>query len=127
MNKFKHFKTNIDGIQLHFIHMKPLNVKPETRVLPIILVHGWPGSFFEFHKAIPILLEEKDGIAFEIVIPSLPGYGYSSAPRKSGMGPEYMAIVMKKLMMRLGHKSFYVQGGDWGSDVARMMARLFPG
>ncbi|XP_065065288.1 epoxide hydrolase 1-like [Rhopilema esculentum] len=127
MNKFKHFKTNIDGIQLHFVHMKPSNVKPETKVLPIILVHGWPGSFFEFHKAIPLLLEEKDGIAFEIVVPSLPGYGYSSAPRKAGMSPEYISIVMKKLMLRLGHKSFYAQGGDWGSDVARMMARLFPG
>ena len=92
----------------------------------MVLFHGWPGSFFEFHKAIPKLAEEKDGFAFELVIPSLPGYGYSSPARKRGMGPEYIAIVMKKLMLRLGHKKFYVQGGDFGSDVSRMLARLFP-
>ena len=92
----------------------------------MVLFHGWPGSFFEFHKAIPKLVAEKDGYAFELVIPSLPGYGYSSPARKRGMGPEYIAIVMKKLMLRLGHKKFYIQGGDWGSEVSRMLARLFP-
>ena len=94
--------------------------------MPIILIHGWPGSFFEFHKAIPKLLAEKDGFAFELVIPSLPGYGYSSPAKKPGLSPEYIAIVMNKLMLRLGHKKYYIQGGDWGSEVSRMIARLFP-
>ena len=92
----------------------------------MILFHGWPGSFFEFHKAIPKLVEEKNGYAFEVVIPSLPGYGYSSPARKRGLGPEYIAVIMKKLMLRLGHEKFYIQGGDFGSVVSRMLARLFP-
>ena len=126
INKLSHFKTSIDGISVHFVHMKPKNVKPATKVLPIILLHGWPGSFFEFHKAIPMLLEEKNGVAFELVIPSLPGYGYSSAAQKTGMGPGYMALIMKKLMNRLGFQKFYVQGGDWGSEVGRNLAKLYP-
>ena len=92
----------------------------------MLLLHGWPGSFFEFHKAIPKLVAERDGYAFELVIPSLPGFGYSSAARKSGLGPDYVGLIMKKLMHRLGHKKFYVQGGDFGSEVARMIARIFP-
>ena len=106
--------------------MKPREVKADTKVLPIILLHGWPGSFFEFHKAIPMLLKEKDGVAFELVIPSLPGYGYSGAAYKAGMGLDYMALIMKKLMNRLGFQKFYVQGGDWGSEVGRMLARFYP-
>ena len=111
---------------MHFLNIKPTNVQPGTKVLPIILIHGWPGSFFEFHKAIPKLLAERDGFAFELVIPSLPGYGYSSPPKRPGLSPEYIAIIMNKLMLRLGHKKYYVQGGDWGSEVSRMIARLFP-
>jgi len=126
INQFDHFKTSIDGISMHFLHIKPTNVQPGTKVLPIILIHGWPGSFFEFHKAIPKLLAENDGYAFELVIPSLPGYGYSSPPKRPGLSPEYIAIIMNKLMLRLGYKKYYVQGGDWGSEVSRMIARLFP-
>ena len=94
--------------------------------MPIILIHGWPGSFFEFHKAIPKLLAERDGFAFELVIPSLPGYGYSSPAKRPGLSPEYIAIIMNKLMLRLGHRKYYIQGGDMGSEVSRMIARLFP-
>ena len=126
INSFEHFKTDIDGISLHFIHAKPRKISPGTKVLPILLLHGWPGSFFEFYKVIPLLTEEKDGFVFEVIVPSLPGYGFSSPSRKKGMGPEYMADIMLKLMTRLGWPSFYVQGGDWGSVVARFIAVLFP-
>eukprot|EP00794_Sanderia_malayensis_P018725 gene18725-20614_t len=126
INSFNHFKTNIDGISLHFIHAKPPNVKQETKVVPLLLLHGWPGSFFEFYKVIPKLLEEKNGMAFELIVPSLPGYGFSSAARKKGMHAANVALLMKKLMHRLGHSTFYIQGGDWGSVVTRGMAILFP-
>lgn len=71
------------GLDVHFIHVKPPH-RENQRVLPLMLVHGWPGSFYEFYKIMPLLTENRDGIAFEVICPSIPGYGYSDAPRKQG-------------------------------------------
>lgn len=70
-------------MDVHFIHVRPTN-RPNQRVLPIMLVHGWPGSFYEFYKIMPILTENQGGVVFEVICPSIPGYGFSEAPHKKG-------------------------------------------
>ena len=95
------------------------------KVVPIMLVHGWPGSFYEFYKLIPLLTtKSEDDFSFEVICPSLPGYIFSEAPHKSGLHPLNIAYLFTKLMARLGHREYYVQGGDWGSLVARSMALI---
>ena len=127
INKYPHFKTDIDGISLHFIHVKPDKTKTKGKtVCPLLLLHGWPGSFHEFHKTIPLFTKVEEDVAFEVIVPSLPGYGFSSAARKKGLNPVHIAKIMHKLMIRLGFENYYVQGGDWGSDISRKMAILFP-
>ncbi|XP_028405820.1 epoxide hydrolase 1-like [Dendronephthya gigantea] len=123
INQFKHYTATIDGIEIHYIHVKP---QMQTRkVIPIMLIHGWPGSFYEFYKAIPLLTgRSKDDFSFEVICPSLPGYIFSEAPHKSGLGPLQIANLFRKLMARLGHGKYYVQGGDWGSGIARAMALI---
>ncbi|MEQ2179457.1 epoxide hydrolase [Goodea atripinnis] len=83
LNKFPHFKTKIEGLDVHFIHVRPPH-RGDQRLLPLMLVHGWPGSFYEFYKILPLLTQNHDGISFEVVIPSIPGYGFSEAPHKKG-------------------------------------------
>lgn len=73
----------ITGLDVHFIHVRP-PPRADQRVLPLMLVHGWPGSFYEFYKILPLLTDTQDGLAFEVVCPSIPGYGYSEAPHKQG-------------------------------------------
>jgi len=126
LNSFPQFKTNVAGLDIHFIHVQPANTT--KRVLPLLLVHGWPGSFVEFLKIIPMLTEESENeeFVFEIIAPSLPGYGFSQATRKPGMGAIQLALVFDKLMTRLGFNNYYVQGGDWGSIIGTHMATLYP-
>uniref|UniRef100_A0A0N5B6H0 Epoxide hydrolase n=1 Tax=Strongyloides papillosus TaxID=174720 RepID=A0A0N5B6H0_STREA len=131
LNSFPQFTTQIEGLNIHFIHVTP--PKTYTKVYPLLLVHGWPGNIFEFYKIIPLLSdpkkhfpEIKDDIAFELVIPSIPGYGYSSQPRKAKFNQLATARIFKKLMERLGHKKFFLQGGDWGSLVTSNLARYWP-
>ena len=128
-NQFPHFKTQIQGLDIHFIHVKP-KVDEDTTLLPIILLHGWPGSVREFYDILPKLTKtieiKKMKFAFEVVVPSLPGYGWSQASSKTGMNPPHIAIIMNHLMKRLGHSQYYVQGGDWGSFIGSVMATLFP-
>ena len=113
----------IDGIEVHFVHVKP-SVKTR-KVVPIMLIHGWPGSFFEFYKVIPLFTEKlEDDFTIEVICPSLPGYIFSEAPHKSGLEVAGMANLFRKLMARLGHSQYYVQGGDWGSAIARAMAHI---
>ena len=121
LNTFKHFTATINGIKVHYLHAKP-EIKAE-QVIPIVLIHGWPGSFFEFYKIIPLLTSQnsENSFTFEVICPSLPGYIFSEAPHKPGLHPLQMAKIFIKLMARLGHKSYYVQGGDWGSLIARSM------
>lgn len=125
LNKYPHFKTKIEGLDIHFIHMRPPH-REGQRVLPLMLVHGWPGSFFEFYKILPLLTDAQDGIAFEVICPSIPGYGFSEAPHKQGFNSLAAARVFLKLMDRLGFSQFYLQGGDWGSLITTNMAQMKP-
>ncbi|XP_054156405.1 epoxide hydrolase 1-like [Oppia nitens] len=124
LNKFNHFKTQINGIDIHFIHVKPS--KPAKTVVPILISHGWPGSVLEYYKAIPLLTEPTNGVAFEVICPSIPGYGWSEAPHQTGFNVPQTARIYVKLMERLNHKTFFVHGGDWGSAIAQSMAILYP-
>lgn len=127
LNQFPQFKTYIQGLNVHFIHVKP-TVPAGTPVLPLLLLHGWPGSVREFYKIIPLLtrVHERYGFAFEAIVPSLPGYGFSDGAVRPGFGTAEIATVLKNLMIRLGHQKFYVQGGDWGSIILTAMATLYP-
>ncbi|XP_065092833.1 juvenile hormone epoxide hydrolase 1-like [Ochlerotatus camptorhynchus] len=126
LNQFPHFQTQIQGLNIHFIHVKP-NVPAGTKVLPLLLLHGWPGSVREFYDVIPKLTtksNDKDFV-FEVIVPSLPGYGWSQGASKQGLSPSRIAVIMRNLMARIGHKKYYVQGGDWGSLIANLMSTLF--
>ncbi|XP_048004043.1 juvenile hormone epoxide hydrolase-like [Leguminivora glycinivorella] len=125
-NKFDHFKTNVQGLDLHF-----MRVRPETeniKVLPIMLLHGWPSSFREFYEVAPLLTTQRPGydFVFEVIVPSLPGFGFSQGAVRPGLGPFQMAIVMRNLMNRLGFTKYYIHGGDFGHVIGSIMATLFP-
>lgn len=128
LNQFPQFKTKIEGIDVHFLHVKPKKVPEGTTAIPLIVVHGWPGSFYEFYGLIPLLTEPSNpsDLVFEVVCPSIPGYGFSEAPHKKGFDTVCAARIFHKLMKRLGFKKFYAQGGDWGSLVTTNMAQLEP-
>ncbi|KAM9798097.1 epoxide hydrolase 1 [Neosynchiropus ocellatus] len=128
LNKYPHFKTKIEGIDIHYIHVTPKKVPQGTTPIPIIMVHGWPGSFYEFYGTIPLLTEPTDpsDLVFEVVCPSIPGYGYSEAPHKQGFDSVCAARIFHKLMKRLGFQQYYAHGGDWGWLVTTNMAQLEP-
>jgi len=126
LNQFPQFTTQVQGLNIHYIHVKP-KTNANTKVYPLILLHGWPGSVREFYEIIPLLTNpSKDNIAFEVIAPSLPGYGFSEGASKQGLGPLKTAVVMRNLMLRIGFDKFYVQGGDWGSIIGADMATMFP-
>ena len=126
LNTYSHFKTKISGIEVHFVHYKP-ELKEGQREVPIMMVHGWPGSFYEFYQVIPRLIAAStDEYAFSIICPSIPGYGLSEAPHKPGFETFAAARIFSKLMDRLGYESYYVQGGDWGSAITSAMAVMNP-
>ena len=123
LNGFDHFKTAIDGLDVHFIHER----SQVDGAIPLILTHGWPGSFVEFVDIIgPLTNPEAYGgnpaDAFHVVIPSLPGYGFSDKPEDRGYNPERMADVLASLMERLGYERYGAQGGDWGAIIGRVLA-----
>lgn len=126
LNQYPQFKTKIQGLDIHFIHVKP-QVAKGIKVYPMLMVHGWPGSVREFYELIPYLTKPTNGrdYAFELIIPSLPGYGFSQAAPKPGMSPIQISIIFKNLMERLGHKKYYLQGGDWGSLITADLAAVF--
>ncbi|XP_038162715.1 epoxide hydrolase 1 isoform X2 [Cyprinodon tularosa] len=125
LNKYPHFKTKIEGLDVHFIHVRP-SQRGDQRVLPLMLVHGWPGSFYEFYKILPLLTQKDERVTFEVVIPSIPGYGFSEAPHKKGFNSLAAARIFLTLMDRLGFSQFYLQGGDWGSLITTNMAQMRP-
>lgn len=127
LNDLGQFRTAIDGIDIHFLHVR----SHHEHALPIILTHGWPGSVIEFLKVIgPLTDPERHGgtaeDAFHVVIPSLPGFGFSQAPSGPGWGVERIAQCWIELMRRLGYRRYVAQGGDWGSSVTVQMARQAP-
>jgi len=127
LNSFPQFTTEIEGLKIHFIHLKPSNPQKYKRVIPLLLVHGWPGNVYEFHKILPLLANPPSGnIAFEVVAPSIPGYGWSEAAHKKGFGQIASARVFNKLMKRLKHAKYLAQGGDWGALVTVNIAKLYP-
>jgi epoxide hydrolase len=119
LNAFPQFLTEIDGLDIHFLHVR----SPHPAALPLILTHGWPGSVLEFLKVIePLTDPPRPQDAFHLVIPSLPGYGFSGKPDRPGWSVERIARAWGTLMQRLGYDRFVAQGGDWGSAVTRAMA-----
>lgn len=120
LNSFSHFKTYIDGTGIHFIHEKGRGSNP----VPLLLIHGYPDSFMRFLKVIPLLTAaDEDGFSFDLVIPSIPGFGFSDIPNEPGMHPQRIAALFTKLMKEeLGYPDFFVHGGDWGSVITEQMA-----
>ncbi|SDR56848.1 Pimeloyl-ACP methyl ester carboxylesterase [Rhizobiales bacterium GAS113] len=118
LNRLPQFKMELDGIAIHFVHAKAKG----GAGLPLVLTHGWPGSFAEFAKLIPMLTDPaahggEAGDAFDVVVPSLPGYGFSDRPTRLGYDPSRIADLWAALMMELGYRRFAAQGGDWGAAV----------
>jgi pimeloyl-ACP methyl ester carboxylesterase len=127
LNTFSQFMTAIDGVDIHFIHMR----SHHPNALPLIITHGWPGSIFEQIKPIDALTDPtafggRAEDAFHVVIPSLPGYGFSSRPAEIGWGVERIGRAWDVLMKRLGYTSYVAQGGDWGAGVVEAMGRQAP-
>jgi pimeloyl-ACP methyl ester carboxylesterase len=127
INAVPNFITNIDGLDIHFIHVR----SQHENALPMIVTHGWPGSIFEQMKIIdpltnPTAFGGAPGDAFDIVIPSLPGYGFSGAPTAPGWNPVRIARAWATLMQRLGYERYVAQGGDWGNAVSEVMALQQP-
>ncbi|XP_034936214.1 juvenile hormone epoxide hydrolase 1-like [Chelonus insularis] len=132
LNKYPQFITTIQGIDIHFYHVKPSKLQNEDgrqlKVFPLLLLHGWPGSVVEFQKIIPLLTTPRPGkdFVFEVIAPSLPGFGFSEGAVRPGLGTVQMAVIFKNLMQRLGFDKYYAQGGDWGSLITHDLATLFP-
>ena len=127
LNALPQFVTNIDGLDIQFIHIK----SKHKNALPLIITHGWPGSVFELLKVVgpltdPTAYGGKAEDAFDLVIPSMPGYGFSEKPKGTGWGPEKIGTAWDVLMKRLGYKHYVSQGGDWGSVIADAMGRQAP-
>jgi pimeloyl-ACP methyl ester carboxylesterase len=127
LNALPQFMTNIDGLEIHFIHVRSRH----KDALPLIITHGWPGSVFEFLKAIgPLTDPTAHGgsaeDAFDLVIPSIPGYGFSGKPTGPGWGPDHIARAWAELMRRLGYEHYVAQGGDWGAVITEAMGRQAP-
>ena len=127
LNSYPQFITNIDGLDIHFIHVR----SKEENALPVIVTHGWPGSIIEQMKIIdPLTNPTAHGAsasdAFHLVIPSMPGYGFSGKPTTTGWGPARIARAWIELMKRLGYTKFVAQGGDWGALVVDMMGVQAP-
>ena len=127
LNAYPQFKTMIDGLDIHFIHVK----SSHPNALPLIITHGWPGSVFEQIKLIDPLTDPtkyggKAEDAFDVVIPSIPGFGFSDRPTEAGWGLERIGKAWDILMNRLGYTKYVAQGGDWGAGVVEAMGRLAP-
>ena len=124
LNRFTQFITNINDLDIHFVHQR----SPHENAMPLLITHGWPGSIVEFHKVIEPLTDPtsfggKAEDAFHVVCPTLPGYGFSEKPTKTGWGVEKIAATWDDLMVRLGYKAYGAQGGDWGAAVTTQIGR----
>lgn len=127
LNALPQFVTKIDGLDIHFIHVR----SQHPNAMPLLITHGWPGSVLELVKAIgpltdPTAYGGRAEDAFDVVIPSMPGYGFSERPAGTGWDPDRIARAWAVLMQRLGYTRYVSQGGDWGSVIADAMARQAP-
>jgi pimeloyl-ACP methyl ester carboxylesterase len=127
LNSFPQYMTDIDGLSIHFIHQQGIGPDP----MPLVMTHGWPGSFVEMLRILPMLTNPaahggRPEDAFTVVVPSIPGHGFSSRPVTPGMNYAVVADLWAKLMDRLGHGSFGAQGGDWGSWISAALALQHP-
>jgi len=127
LNALPQFMTEIDGLDIHFIHVR----SKHDNALPLILTHGWPGSIIELLNVVGPLTDPTAhggtvADAFDVVIPSLPGYGFSGKPSNAGWGPERIARAWTELMRRLGYHEFLAQGGDWGAIITDVMGAQAP-
>jgi pimeloyl-ACP methyl ester carboxylesterase len=127
LNNLAQYVTTLDGVDIHFIWVR----SPHPNALPMIMTHGWPGSVFEFIKVVGPLTDPtahggNAADAFDVVIPSIPGYGFSGKPGGIGWDPEHIARVWAQLMQRLEYTHYVAQGGDWGAPITSAMARQAP-
>ena len=127
LNALPNFMTEIDGVDIHFIHVR----SKHENALPLIVTHGWPGSIVEQLKIVepltnPTAYGASSADAFDLVIPSMPGYGFSGKPATTGWGPERMGRAWAELMKRLGYNRYVAQGGDWGAFVVDQMGLQAP-
>ena len=127
LNRFPQFVTMIDGLDIHFLHVR----SPHPGAAPLVMTHGWPGSVVEFHKVIepltdPMAYGGDASDAFHLVCPTLPGFGFSGKPEHAGWGTERIADAWDQLMARLGYPRYGAQGGDWGSRVTMDLGRRHP-
>ncbi|KAF2272984.1 alpha/beta-hydrolase [Westerdykella ornata] len=131
LNELPHFKTRIEyddekfgGLDVHFIHQP----SESENAVPLLFVHGWPGSFLEVTKILPLLAEspKNGGPAFHVVAPSLPNFGFSDGVKETGFGQRQYAETCHKLMLKLGYTEYVTQGGDWGTTITRVMGYLYP-
>jgi len=122
LNALPQFLTEIDGLDIHFIHVR----SPHENALPLIATHGWPGSIIEFLNVDPTAHGSDAADAFDVVIPSMPGYGYSAKPTAPGWDPIHIARAWIQLMRRLGYTRYVAQGGDWGAQITDVMGAEEP-
>ncbi|MFJ6020611.1 epoxide hydrolase family protein [Nocardiopsis alba] len=124
LDRIGQFRTTIDGLGIHFLHRR----STRADAAPLVLTHGWPGSIAEFIDVVDELTEPEDpnAPAFHIVIPSLPGFGYSDKPTTTGWGTEKIAAAWVELMGRLGYDGFLAHGGDWGGNITTILGGRFP-
>jgi len=127
LNALPQFMTTIEGLDIHFIHVRSRH----PNALPVIITHGWPGSVFEQLKVIEPLTDPtahggRAEEAFDVVIPSIPGYGFSGKPTGTGWDPDHIARAWAELMKRIGYTRYVAQGGDWGAPISSAMARQAP-
>jgi epoxide hydrolase len=127
LNALPQFRTEIDGLGIHFVHVR----SPHPDALPLIITHGWPGSIIEFLKVIGPLTDPtahggEAADAFHVVCPSLPGYGFSDRPARTGWGVERIADAWSVLAGRLGYRRYGAQGSDWGTSITTLLAQQHP-
>ncbi|EXU63553.1 epoxide hydrolase [Streptomyces sp. PRh5] len=128
LNRFPQFTVEIDGLPIHFVHVR----SPHPDAVPLVLTHGWPGSVTEFHKVIgpltdPVAFGGSPADGFHVVCPTLPGFGFSGKPSGPGWGAERIADAWNRLMNRLGYPRYGAQGGDWGARITMALGRRHPG
>jgi pimeloyl-ACP methyl ester carboxylesterase len=122
LNRFPQFHLDVDGLPIHFLHVR----SPHADALPLLLTHGWPGSIVEFLDVVdPLSRPDDPADAFHIVVPSLPGYGFSGKPTAPGWNIDRTARAWNELMGRLGYDRYGAQGGDWGAFVTTTLARTY--